>query len=195
MEHYFTKEPHSKLEIFKIKTILKNKELEFYTATGLFSYKHLDIGTALLINHAIIRKKSTILDLACGYGAVGIALKLFNPTIEATFSDINERAVSITQKNLDFYGMKGEVLQSDGFEHIPQNFTTILLNPPQTAGKETCFHLIEQAYNHLTKNGTLQLVARHNKGGQTLSKKMQEVFGNVSEGAKKAGYRIYLSKK
>ena len=68
-------------------------------------------------------------------------------------------------------------------------------NPPQTAGKEICFQLIEQSKNHLKNGGNLQLVARHNKGGKTLSRKMEEVFGNVKVIAKKAGYWAYMSVK
>jgi len=55
--------------------------------------------------------------------------------------------------------------------------------------------LIEEARNHLKYGGNLQLVARHNKGGKTLSKKIEEVFGNVKVIAKKAGYWVYLSEK
>ena len=75
------------------------------------------------------------------------------------------------------------------------DFDVILSNPPQTAGKELCFKLIEESKNYLKYNGSLQLVARHKKGGNTLSKKMEEVFGNVKVIAKKSGYFVYLSVK
>ena len=39
----------------------------------------------------------------------------------------------------------------------------------------------------------LQIVARHNKGGKTLMEKMDEVFGNVKDIAKKSGFRVYIS--
>ena len=82
------------------------------------------------------------------------------------------------------------------FNEIKNNdFDVVLSNPPQTAGKEICFKLIEQSNEHLKNNGNLQLVARHNKGGKTLSKKMEEVFGNVRVIAKKSGYWVYVSKK
>jgi 16S rRNA G1207 methylase RsmC len=55
--------------------------------------------------------------------------------------------------------------------------------------------MIEGSKSHLERNGLLQLVARHNKGGKDLSKKMNEVFGNVKETAKGSGYRIYVSEK
>ncbi len=194
-EHYFTKEPQSEKRIFKHKTILRNREIEFFTASGLFSIKQVDIGSALLINKSIIKEGWKILDLGCGCGIVGLTLKIIFPSLELTFSDINERALELTEKNLDFHKIKGETVQSDGFEKIKNTFDSILLNPPQTAGKEICFKLIEDAKAHLNMRGLFQLVARHKKGGRVLSKKMLEVFGNVKDTAKKAGYRIYVSEK
>lgn len=190
MEHYFTKTPKSELKIFKI----KYKEIEFYTASGLFSIKSIDKGSKLLIEKCIIKENWKILDLGCGYGIIGLSLKLSHPFIEITFSDINERAVQITNKNLKLHKLKAKTIQSNGFENIREKFDSILLNPPQTAGKELCFKLIEESKNHLENNGLLQIVARHNKGGKELSKKMSEIFNNVKEIAKSSGYRIYVSK-
>ena len=62
------------------------------------------------------------------------------------------------------------------------------------AGRKICFKIIEDAKQHLKKGGTLQLVARHQKGGGQLEKKMQEVFGNTEVLSKKSGFRVYLSK-
>jgi len=191
-EHYYTKEPKSELKLKKIKFNVNNKEIELYTASGLFSLNQLDIGSELLINKCLITGKN-VLDLGCGYGAVGISLKLLNSKLELTFSDVNERAVFITKKNLSLYNLKANVVQSDGFENIKERFDAILLNPPQTAGKKLCFELIEDSKEHLNENGNLQIVARHNKGGIELSKKMLEVFGNVKDTAKRSGYRVYIS--
>ncbi|MBI2148870.1 class I SAM-dependent methyltransferase [Candidatus Woesearchaeota archaeon] len=194
MEHYFTKSPKSELKIKKLKAILRKKEIEFYTASGLFSINQVDKGSELLINKCLIENNWKILDLGCGYGIIGLSLLKFNITLKLTFSDINERAIQITKKNLEFHKLKAELIQSDGFESIKEKFNTILLNPPQTAGKKLCFKLIEDSKQHLEKEGYLQIVARHNKGGKELSKKMFEVFNNVKEISKSAGYRIYISK-
>jgi len=193
MEHYFTKSPKSELKIKKLKAVLRNKEIEFYTASGLFSISNVDKGSELLINKCIIKDHWKILDLGCGYGIIGLALLNSNKTLKLTFSDINERAIKLTKKNLEFYNFKAEVIQSNGFENIKESFDTILLNPPQTAGKELCFKLIEDSKKHLNKQGYLQIVARHNKGGKELSKKMNEAFGNIKDTAKSAGYRVYIS--
>ena len=195
-EHYYTEKPQSKLRIYEIEVSARGQSLKLFTASGIFSYRKLDKGTELLINKSIIHPKWKILDLGCGYGAVGITLKKAFPTIDAVFSDVNERAVGITRKNLKKLKIKGEAVKSNVFDNIKdKDFDAILLNPPQTAGKKICFKMIEDSIGHLKKEGLLQVVARHNKGGKELSRKMEEVFGNVRGIAKKAGYRIYLSEK
>jgi len=193
MEHYFTKSPKSEIKILKIKEKLRNKEIEFYTASGLFSLKNIDKGSKLLTEKCIIKNNWKILDLGCGYGIIGLALKLAYPNMEVTFSDINERAIQLTNMNLKLHNIKAKAIQSNSFENIKDKFDTILLNPPQTAGKEICFKLIEDSKEHLKNKGLLQIVARHNKGGRDLSKKMLETFHNVKETAKSKGYRIYIS--
>jgi len=55
--------------------------------------------------------------------------------------------------------------------------------------------MVEQGRKHLSPGGLFQLVARHNIGGNEFKKKMLEIFGNVTETAKKSGYRIYVSQR
>ncbi len=70
-EHYFTPKPTSELTILKQKAILRNREIEFFTASGLFSIKEVDTGSLLLINKCYLEKNWNVLDLGCGYGIIG----------------------------------------------------------------------------------------------------------------------------
>ncbi|MEK6947488.1 MAG: methyltransferase, partial [Nanoarchaeota archaeon] len=111
-------------------------------------------------------------------------------------TDINKRAVMLAKKNAELNNVKAEIYQGNLYEKIKDNdFDAVVSNPPNTAGKELCFRLIEESKNYLKQDGSLQIVARHNKGGKTLSKKMEEVFGNVKVIAKKSGYFVYMSVK
>jgi len=195
MEHYFSEKPKSKLKLNKINTILLGKNFQFYTSPGVFSKNKIDKGTKLLIEKAIIKPKQKILDLGCGYGVIAIVIKKIFPKTDVTALDINERAILLTKKNAKLNNVKIKVIKSNLFDNIKEKFDVILVNPPQKAGKELCFKIIEESKKHLKPNGILQLVARHNKGGKTLEKKMKEVFNNTTTLAKKAGYRVYLSKK
>lgn len=195
MEHYYSQEQKSPAIIKKIGQEVKGKEFWFYTASGVFSKEKIDKGTLILSENMIVNKNDKVLDIGCGIGIIGIvAARLFDA--KTVMSDVNKRAVMLAKKNVELNNVKAEVRQGNLYENVKGNdFDVILSNPPQTAGKEICFRLIEQSKEHLKKNGSLQLVARHNKGGRTLSKKMEDVFGNFKVIAKKAGYWVYLSVK
>lgn len=193
-QHYYTAKPASELKIRKIKARLREKELEFYTGSGVFSPKRIDPATELLINKAEIPAKGKILDLCAGYGPAGIAIKKAFPETEMFLTDINERAVQLAKKNAIRNNVKMQIEAGNLYEpYKDEKFDAILVNPPMAAGRDTCYKIIEEAKTHLSEKGTLQLVARHQKGGKQLEKKMEEVFGNVKAIAKKSGFRIYLS--
>src|SRR3989344_9380501 len=195
MEHYFSENQQSRMYIKKIRQKIKNIDFEFCTSSGIFSKDNVDRGTLVLAENMIIGKGYKVLDIGCGIGILGIAAaRLFGASI--AMSDINKRAVMLAKDNIKLNNVKAEIYQGNLYDKIKENnFDVILSNPPQTAGKEICFELIGQSKNHLKNNGSLQLVARHNKGGKTLSGKMKEVFGNVKVIAKKSGYWVYMSVK
>ena len=195
MEHYYSEQQKSLLNITKINQKIKGHEFGFYTAPGVFSKERIDKGTLVLAGNMAVARNQKVLDIGCGTGVLGIAAaKIFNANV--AMSDINKRAVMLAKMNCKLNNVKCEICQGNLYEKIKQNdFDVILSNPPQTAGKEVCFQLIGQSKKYLKTNGSLQLVARHNKGGKTLSRKMQEVFGNVKVIAKKAGYWVYMSVK
>ena len=109
-------------------------------------------------------------------------------------TDINKRAIALAKKNIKLNKVKAIIKSGDLYEpYKEEKFDAILVNPPMAAGRKICYQIIEEAKEHLNKDGTLQLVARHQKGGRQLEKKMQEVFGTVETVSKKSGFRVYLS--
>ena len=196
MPHYYSKKQTSQLNLKKINIKLKKMQFELYSGSGVFSKDRLDKGSKLLIENAVIEPVSSILDLGCGIGVIGISLRLMYPRIKVKMIDINNRAIKLCRKNIKLHNLnKIDVVNSNLYEKIDEKFDTILVNPPQTAGRDICFNIIEQAPKYLKKNGSLQLVARHNKGGKVLEKRMLKVFGNSEQTAKGSGFRVYISKK
>jgi 16S rRNA (guanine1207-N2)-methyltransferase len=194
-EHYYSEKQTSRLRITEIEIALKGNNLKFSTGSGVFSIGKIDRGTRLLIEKCIIEPDWEILDLGCGYGPVGISIAKAFPSTSVLMADINQRAIKLSRMNIKQNNIQNiKTKQSDLYDNIPEKFDTIITNPPQSAGKQVCFEIIKQAKLHLKKGGLLQLVARHNKGGKELEKKMKEVFNNVKDIAKKSGYRIYVSK-
>jgi len=199
MSHYFEASPDSPLKLYVFREAIRNRTFEFTSASGVFSAKKIDFGTKLLANNMRIRSNDKVLDLGCGIGIIGIIASTITKN-KVICTDINKRACNIARRNAEKIKPKAyktgriKIKCGDMFSHIKDDkFDVILLNPPQTAGKKICFEMIKQSKNHLNRNGSLQIVARHNKGGKILSEKMIEIFGNMTVLAKKGGYRVYMS--
>ncbi|MBR9699631.1 class I SAM-dependent methyltransferase [Candidatus Woesearchaeota archaeon] len=193
MEHYFSKQPKSSQKRKTLSYTVENLTFNFLTSSSVFSRNRIDKGTDLLIRESKIQGKEKILDLGCGYGAVGIVLAKVYPKAKIVMSDVNARAVVLAKKNCELNVCHADVLKSFLFDSINETFDIILSNPPQHAGKKLCFKLIEDSYTFLKKGGSLQLVARSKKGGKDLAKKMESVFGNVKILGRQSGYHIYYS--
>ena len=110
MEHYYSEDPKSALDLKKISQRISGKEFEFYTASGIFSKKKIDMGTLVLAESIALGKNSKVLDVGCGIGILGIvAAKLFNANVVMT--DINKRAVMLAKMNVKLNGINAEIFQ------------------------------------------------------------------------------------
>jgi len=193
-DHYFSEKPTSEITTEQFDITVRGVRLIFTTPSGVFSHGRADKASILLVENAEISENARVLDLGCAWGFVGIALKKSVPTTSVMMVDINERALSFAEKNAKRNHVDVKIFKSDLFRTVKGKFDTIIVNPPMKAGRETCYKIIEDSLKFIEKNGTLQLVALHNRGGAMLEKKMNEVFGNVETIAKKSGFRVYLSR-
>lgn len=77
-------------------------------------------------------KLQTVLDLGCGSGFIGIAIKRNLPDdVTITLSDVDPQAITQTQINLALNGVQAEVIQSDWFAQLDnKRFDLIISNPP-----------------------------------------------------------------
>lgn len=195
-QHYFTENPESEI---REKSFLENIcgiELSFTSVSGVFSFEN-KIDRA---SHNLIKNfrpgGSSILDIGCGYGAIALYLKALYPSQNITMIDVNNRALEYSRKNAQKNKLSVEVLHSNLYEALPGKlFDDIVSNPPIAAGKELNTRLITESYSHLNENGSLWLVAFHNKGGSTLKSIMKNTFGNVVDIDKSGGIRVYKAVK
>ena len=196
MNHYFIYDPNREKNIIEIEGIVNGTKYQFSTDRGIFSYAHLDPGTITLIEEVKITNNiSSVLDLGCGYGVIGIVLKKENENLKVTQTDINERAVELTIINNKKYKINNEVYLSDGFEKITEKFDLITLNPPIKAGKQIIFELYKNAYNFLNNEGEFYCVVKKNHGADSHYKYLKEVFGNASIVKKNKGFYVIKTKK
>lgn len=194
-QHYYSPKQTGRKKSYKFSARIHGITADFKTASGIFSPRRIDLGSMTLIKNMELMRKSRILDLGCGYGAIGIYAAKMCPTSKIVMIDINRRAVECAKSNIELNNVKNaSAKQSYGFSSLKnQTFDVILFNPPQTAGLGVCFELLEESYEHLNKNGNLQIVVRRRKGGERFEEKLEELFGNVEVLGKKAGYWVYKS--
>tara|TARA_Y100000310_G_scaffold223408_1_gene225249 strand:- start:2174 stop:2755 length:582 start_codon:yes stop_codon:yes gene_type:complete len=191
MTHYFDFKQDSDVKVREVDLNIRGIDFPFLLVSGTFSSRKVDKGTLVLCENMLVDETWDVLDLGCGVGVVGVVAGKFCSKIY--LSDPNLRAVTFAKENLKRNGVKGKVKVGSGFV-FNKKFDSILLNPPQTAGKKICFELISEAKNNLKNSGVLQVVARRNKGGEAISLKMKEVFGNVGVRVRKSGYWVYVSR-
>ena len=196
-EHYFSTNPESKAKYGLIQTYLRGMPFELLTASSVFSRKRLDTGTRLLIETMQLPGKGTVLDVGCGYGAVGIASARFNPGLHVIMTDVNARAVHLTQENIIRNGTtNAEVKLGHLYEPVEGlEFDVILSNPPVSAGLEIVAAIITKAPKVLSPKSSLQIVVRSKISGKTLPSVFQSAFGNCRVLSRQSGYRVLIAEK
>ncbi len=193
-QHYFTENPESEIKEKTFTESICGSTLTFTSVSGVFSFEtKIDRASENLIKN-FTPSGLSVLDIGCGYGAIGLFIKSIFPQQSITMIDVNNRALEYTKINAQSNNLSIEALNSNLFSSLAERiFDDIISNPPIAAGKELNTRLIKESYEHLSKNGALWLVAFHNKGGSTLKKVMETVFGNVTDVDKSGGVRVYKS--
>jgi len=193
MGHYFINDENLKSEIRVFSINLFDKNFEFKTDNGVFSKGELDFGTDLLIKTVINRNiNGKVLDLGCGYGAIGIIInKVLN--IPVDMIDINKRAIHISKINIKDNGcVMTNAFESDGYENVKNKYDYIISNPPIRVGKEKLYKLIKDSKNYLNKNGIIYLVIRREQGAKTFIRDFSDYYKIEILDKKKGFYIISL---
>jgi 16S rRNA (guanine1207-N2)-methyltransferase len=195
--HYFTGHPKSKPKMRIIQTILRGKSFKFIASSGVFSKKRVDLGTRVLIESMLLPNEGFVLDVGCGYGAVGIVAAALNPKLRVIMVDVNERAVWLAKQNSRLNNVSNvEVRKGSLYEPVEGlAFNAILSNPPVSAGMKTVRAIIVEAPKHMANKANLQMVVRSKIWGKRLRTFFEESFGDVRVLAIKSGYRVLIAEK
>ena len=194
-EQYFTSKPTSEHKYAHFETEILGNTVVFHTDSGVFSKDALDFGTRTLLE-AVPELYGRILDLGCGWGAVGVSVGKRYPETEIVMSDVNERAMELAEKNLRENGVtNATVMKSDAMDAVPGMFDFILNNPPIRAGKAVIYKMFDQASERLNAGGALYVVIRKQQGAPSAKNHLQEKFGHVEVIAKEKSYWIIECKK
>jgi 16S rRNA G1207 methylase RsmC len=193
-DHYFSAAPKSEERFGLVRTCLCGRTFEFLTASSVFSKRRIDLGTRLLIESMVLPKEGCVLDIGCGYGAVGIVAAALNPKLRVVMTDVNIRAVRLARKNMELNNIASAEARHGKFYEPVKNqiFNCVLSNPPVSAGMETVKAIVNGASQVLADNGTFQMVIRSKIGSKTLPAAFEEIFGNVKVLSRGSGFRVLL---
>ena len=191
-DHYYTVNPTSAHDLRRVEFELLGEALRFDTDAGVFSRDGLDVGTRALLE-ALPELSGRVLDLGCGWGAVGVTLKKRWPWIDLVMTDVNQRAVDLSRKNLALNGLAADVLQGDGFENVPGTFDFVITNPPIRAGKQTIYGMFADARDRLHPGGRLYIVIRKQQGAPSALKYLRTLFDEAEVIARDAGFWVIES--
>lgn len=196
VEHYFSSAPKSKEHFGVVRTNLRSKSFEFLTASSVFSKRKVDNGTRLLIESMVLPESGCVLDIGCGYGAVGIAVAKFNPKLHVVMTDVNARAVRLAKKNLALNRViNGEVRFGFLYEPVGDlQFNCVLSNPPVSAGMETVKAIVMGAPKVMAPGASFQMVIRSKIGAKILPALFTETFCNCGVVARESGFRVLMSR-
>jgi 16S rRNA (guanine1207-N2)-methyltransferase len=165
-------------------------DLRLETQPGVFAHRGLDAGTRLLIETMRVSPTARVLDLGCGYGAIGIVAAKLAERGHAVLVDSDVRATRLAKENLALNGVtNAEVVLGDGVHDLPRGsrFDVVASNPPTHSGREVLDDMVLGAYKVLKPRGQLYMVVNRLL---SLRKEIGEVFGNVEISARDKGFIV-----
>ncbi len=171
---------------------LLGNQLQFNTTWGLFSPRQIDEGSSLLLSLLDLNSDEVVLDMGCGYGALGLAIAKAKPDSKVHMVDRDYLAIEYAKKNAELNGIGNvSVYTSDALSEVPTDLplTLMISNLPAKVGNELFYISFCDAYDRLQPGGRI-VVVTINGLRQFIKRSFTEVFGNYKKIKQSTGYTI-----
>ncbi|MGN0779433.1 MAG: class I SAM-dependent methyltransferase [Aristaeellaceae bacterium] len=189
-EQYYAQDPSCISKPVPCRYAYRGVTLDCMTDAGVFSKGELDQGTRLLLD-ALPPLTGDVLDLGCGWGAIGVALAKVNPEARLIMADVNRRALALAEDNARRNGVQVRCVESDGMNALMQGrYQAVVTNPPIRAGKQVIYRMFADAARTLSGDGALYLVIRKQQGAESCMKYLKTLYGSVEKLDKSAGFWV-----
>lgn len=139
-----------------------------------FETEELVENTIKILNENFVNPK--ILDLCCGSGAIGLALKNKIENSNVTMSDISSDALTVANKNKEQLNIDVKIIQSDLFQNINEKFDCIISNPPYIKEDEEIEEIVKNNEPHLALYGGIDGLDYYKKILKDIKKYLNEKF-------------------
>lgn len=193
-DQYYTAEPSSASRPAETAFAFRGRELRFVTDAGVFSRGELDQGTRVLLDALPdLGGVEELLDLGCGWGAIGVSLAAAYPDLRVTMADVNRRALGLAGANAAANGVADRcgTVESDGFAALAaRRFDAVVTNPPIRAGKATIYRMFDEARAHLRPGGALYLVIRKQQGAESCIRYLKTLYARVEKLDRSGGFWV-----
>ncbi len=190
-DHYYTRVPQSESRPVACEYTYRGTPLSFQTDAGVFSKGEVDAGTRLLLEALPEHLEGDILDLGCGWGVIGIAVKRTWPDARVTMADVNTRALALSRENAERNRAEVTCVESDGMAALKDcRYDAVITNPPIRAGKQVIYQMFADAAVQLNPGGSLYLVIRKQQGAESCMKYLKTLFGEVEKLDKSGGFWV-----
>ncbi len=153
-------------DVYYKKTINFNfwkHSLQFKTSQEIFSSHTIDAGTQFLLRTIVeagYTDLTSVLDMGCGYGPLGLTLKALHPDSNVHLVDRDALAVEYTSQNVALNNFNNvEAFGSLGYDDVHQtNFKLMVSNIPGKAGEKVFSCLLNEAAYYLSPDGIVAIV-------------------------------------
>lgn len=190
-DYYFSPSPQSEHLPAEVRFDYRGRSLRFTTDRGVFSRTELDRGSWELLEALPPTLEGRVLDMGCGYGALGVAIAAVYPACRVTMADVNERAVALAAQNAQDNLTDAQALMSDGYAALAgRQFDWIVSNPPIRAGKRVIYRMFADAATALAPGGRMFLVIRKQQGADSATRYLRQRYEQVEVVARKGGYHV-----
>lgn len=164
---------------------LDDVEIKVSNHAAVFSQEKLDLGARFFIENIPVDKKyTTIVDLGCGNGVLGLLAAIKNPTAKIIFTDESYMAMESSISNfLSVFedSREAEFLQTDCLQGVDENSVSLILcNPPfhqnNAINDNVAWQMFSESKSVLDKQGELWVIGNRHLAYHA---KLKKLFGNT----------------
>jgi 16S rRNA (guanine1207-N2)-methyltransferase len=142
---------------------MQGHALELDVAHDLFSGHDIDTGSRLLLRSIAASEhedRARVIDLGCGYGPLGLGLRLLAPRRSVEMVDRDALAITYSKRNAERNGMSDvDVYASLGWSDVrADDYDLGVCNVPAKAGEGAIRHFLLDARAYLAPSALMAIV-------------------------------------